>query len=238
MARWLVQLSGDRMDLEEFPRWFPDGEVSAIEENGAFFLVGLGFEVLPNAEAVLGEAVRTLDRFTAVISLIWPGLRKPAVSHVFREADEGKRDAFVFLSGGVSARSKVGAVAVSVGAPQQPPQRTQAQELLSRATGSPHLELALSLWADPMRSWPRLYRVLEEIEQHLGKHVDAAGLCPANQRERFTRTANTAEVSGSDARHATGKFVAPDNPMGLLEATGFVGQMLLSVLRSPCPKAI
>lgn len=50
MARWLVQLSGERMDLEEFPRWFPDGEVSAIEENEAFFLVGPAFEVLPNAE--------------------------------------------------------------------------------------------------------------------------------------------------------------------------------------------
>jgi hypothetical protein len=71
MARWLVQLSGDHMDLEEFPRWFPDGEVSAIEENGAFFLVGRAFEALPNAEAVLGEAVRTLDLFTAVLSLMW-----------------------------------------------------------------------------------------------------------------------------------------------------------------------
>lgn len=219
------------MDLEEFPRWFPDGDVFAIEENETFFLLGSAFEVLPNAEAVLSEAVRALDQFTAVISLLWPSLRKPAASHVFRETDEGKRNAFVFLSGSISGRSKVHAVAVSVGAPQQPPQRTQAQELLRRASGSPHLEVALSLWADPMRSWPRLYRVLEEIEQHLGKRVDAAGLCPANQRERFTRTANTAEVSGSDARHATGKFVAPGNPMNLTEATKFVGQLVLSVLR-------
>lgn len=73
--------------------------------------------------------------------------------------------------------------------------------------------------------------MLEEIEQHLAKRVDPAGLCPANQRERFTRTANTAEVSGSDARHATGKFVAPDNPMNLPEATEFVRQILLGVLR-------
>ncbi len=231
MARWLVQLSGDHMDLEEFPRSFPDGDVFAIEENGAFFLVGPAFEVLPNAEAVLGEATRALDHFTAVISLLWPSLRKPAASHVFRETDEGKRDAFVFLSGSISGRSKVHAVALSVGARPQQPQRTQAQELLGRASGSPHLGVALSLWADPTRSWPRLHRVLEEIEQHLGNRVDAAGLCPAAQRERFTRTANTAEVSGSDARHATGRFVAPSNPMSLPEATKFVGQMLLSVLR-------
>ena len=233
MARWLVQLSGERADLEEFPRWFPDGEVSAIEENEAFFLVGPALEDLPNAEAVLGEAVCALDRFTAVISLIWPSLRKPTASHVFREADGGRRDVIVFLSAGLSMRSKMHAVVESVGETQQKPQRTQAQELLRRATGSPHLELALSLWADQMRSWPRLYRIMEEIEQHLGKHVDAAGLCAANLREQFTRTANTAEVSGPDARHATGKFVAPNNPMSLPEATEFLRQMLLIVLRLP-----
>jgi len=231
MARWLVQLCGERFDLEEFPRWFPDGEVSAIEENDAFFLVGPAFEILPNAEAVLGEAVRALDQFTAVISLLWPSLRKPTVSHVIREADGGRRDAFVFLSASASGRSKVHAVLGSVGETQQKPQRTQAQELLRRATGSPHLELALSLWADQMRSWPRLYRIMEEIEQHLGKPVDAAGLCSANQRKRLRTTANTAEVAGADARHATGKFDAPNNPMSLPEATEFLGQMLLSVLR-------
>ncbi len=230
MARWLVQLSGDRMDLEEFPRWFPDGEVFAIEENGTFYLMGDAFETLPNAEAVLGEAVRALDRFTAVISLLWPSLRKPTASHVIRETDEGNRGVYVFLSDGISARAKAGAV-LSGGAPHPPPRPTQAQEMLRRAIRSPHLEVALSLWADRMRSWPRLYRILEEIERHLSKTVDVAGLCSATQRARFTRTANTAEVSGADARHATGRFVPPANPMSLSEAAEFVGQMLLSVLR-------
>lgn len=230
MARWLVQLSGDPFDLEEYPRCFPDGDVFAIEENGNFFLVGGAFEVFSSAEAVLSEAVRVLDRFSAVISLLWPSLRKATATAVLRETEEGKRSAFAFPAG-VSARSKVGAVAVSVGAPPEPPQPTQAQELLRRATGNQHLELALSLWADPIRSWPRLYCVVEEVEQHLGKGVHAAGLCSGGERERFRRTANSAEVSGTDARHATGKFDAPKNPMNLAEATRFVEQVLLGVLR-------
>src|SRR5688572_32513 len=128
MARWLVQLSGERMDLEEFPRWFPDGDVYAVEENGAFFLVGPMLEGLPDAQAVLNEAVRVLDGFAAVISLLWPSLKKPTASHVFRETDEGKRNAYVFLTGAASARAKVHAVGVSVGGPLHPPQRTRAQD--------------------------------------------------------------------------------------------------------------
>ena len=54
MSRWLVQLSGERMDLEEFPRWFPDGDIYAIEENGTFFFVGSALEALPDSEAVRG----------------------------------------------------------------------------------------------------------------------------------------------------------------------------------------
>jgi hypothetical protein len=52
---------------------------------------------------------------------------------------------FAFLSAGLSMRSKVYAFVGSVGVTQQKPQRTQAQELVRRATGSPHLELVLSL---------------------------------------------------------------------------------------------
>jgi hypothetical protein len=230
MARWLVELSGEPFDLEEYPRQFPDGDVFVIEENGTFFLAGRAFEVLSTPDAILSEAVRALDRFSAVISLLLPSLKKATATSVFRETDDGSRSVFVFPSG-VSARSKAGAVGVCIGAPPQPPQPTQAQELLRRATGNPHLERALSLWADPIRSWPRLYCVIEEVERHLGKRVDAAGLCSGGQRERFRRTADSAEVSGADARHAAGKFDPPKNPMNLAEATRFVEQVLLGVLR-------
>jgi len=93
MARWLAELRGDRMDLEEFPEWFPNGEIFAVEEAGRFYLVGPALDALHDADDVLKAATGALDRFTAVILL----------------------------------------------------------------------RVALSLWADPLRSWRRLNRVLEEI---------------------------------------------------------------------------
>lgn len=231
MARWLVQLSGDRIDLEEFPRWFPDGDVFAIEENGTFFLVGPSFERLPDAAAVRNEAFHSIERFTGVICLLWPNLKKPLATHVVRETEEGTRNTTIFMAtGAISARSKAAAVTVFVsGAPLQP-QPTRAQELLRQAKGHAHLETALSLWADPTRSWPRLYRILEEVEQHMGHRVDVVGHCPARQRERFARTANAAEASGPDGRHAAGRYAAPSRPMTLPEAVEFVGRMLLTAL--------
>jgi hypothetical protein len=76
MARWLVQLVGEHMDLAEFPRCFPDGHIFALEENGNFYLTGQAFEVLGNVEAVRQEASRALDRFAGVNSLLWPNWNK------------------------------------------------------------------------------------------------------------------------------------------------------------------
>lgn len=61
MARWLVQLSGERMDLEEFPRNFPVGNVFAVEENETFYLVGPEFEARADVDAVQREANYALD---------------------------------------------------------------------------------------------------------------------------------------------------------------------------------
>jgi hypothetical protein len=58
MARWLVQLEGYQFDLEEFPNWFPDGDVYAIEENGSVYLVGPAFEGLLKDSQVYKTALQ------------------------------------------------------------------------------------------------------------------------------------------------------------------------------------
>ena len=78
---------------------------------------------------------------------------------------------------------------------------------MNRATGKPNLDQALKVWADPMRTWPRLYRLLEEIEGHLGKSANAAGLCSGKERTRFRQTAESPEVAGVDARQASGNSI-------------------------------
>jgi len=235
MTRWLVQLEGEHSDLEEFPRWFPDGDIYAIEENNSVYLVGSAFEKFSEAGHVHEAALQAVDELSAVIKLLWSSFRPPKVGHVFREDADGKRNGFVFLTGSITVRAKARATLTVSGAGQNQKTPTQAQTLLSGSRTNVHLRTAMSIWADPLRTWPRLYRVLEEIERYLEKEdVHDAGLCSRHQRERFTRSANDAEISGKDARHALGKpgkSKPPKDPMNLSEATTFIGGLLQAVLR-------
>jgi len=154
MARWLVQLEGALYDLDEYAFWFPNGSVFAIQEKGEFFLAGPDLEACSTPDDVLKTARHALDRFTAVILLLSASLRKPTACQVFREEDDGTRNGMIFVTGSAAGRSK----ARGVLSPQLPNQLTSAQTLLAKAAGKPHLEEALSVWADPVRTWPRLYR--------------------------------------------------------------------------------
>ena len=166
-----------------------------------------------------------------MISLLWNAFRKPTIGQVIHEDDTGRQSAYVFVSGIASGRSKVSAVLVDATGTAPKPTTTQAQDLLAVAKASPRLGEALSVWADPVRTWGRLYRVMEEIEQHFRKPVDQVGLCSDAELVRFRRTANTAESSGIDARHASGLFEPPPDPMSLEEGTSFVAQLLEKALR-------
>lgn len=86
-------------------------------------------------------------------------------------------------------------------------------------------------WADPVRTWPRLYRFVEELEEHLGGHVDKFKFCSYTKRGRFRLSANSAEVAGKDARHGTGIKPAPAKPMSLDEAVTFVRKLIEDTLR-------
>jgi len=231
MSRWLIQLHGEEMDLEELPKWFPKGEVYAIEKNGTYYLTGPAFDAANNADAILELGRDSLDEFSAIISLLWKSFQKPTIAHVAHEDESGAKSAYVFLSGIASGRSKMGGVLVDASGNTSAPETTQAQDLLSAAKRSSHLREALAVWGDPIRTWGRLYRVMEEIESHFQKPVDKAGLCSEAERTRFTRTANTAEAAGLDARHGSRRFDPPSKPISLEEGASFISSLLERSLR-------
>lgn len=232
MSRWLVQLEGEPFDTSEFAFWFPTGDICAVSEGDHTYLTGPVLDGLEHSTTVHETAAIQLEALYAVIHVLDPGVHRPGLGTVWREDDDGQRHGYAFMSGVASGRSKVRASISAVGEDPNLSRDTQAQEMLKASRSDRRLTVALSLLAIPNASWPHLYRTLEEIESFLGRKVSAAGICSDNERERFTRSANSAEVAGNHARHRFGKFVPPENPMSLNEAGSFMRLLVQTALRA------
>lgn len=237
MARWLIKIDGEWIDVEEFPHRFPDGNLYAIQKDNGVYLTGPEFEALPGAEQVRSHAMAALEEMAAVISLFWPALRKPVIGNVQREDDHGGVSNWVFVPGAViRVKASLDMVVIrSDGAREsvrtEDVRPTEAQRLLAASRTTRNLRGALVLWIAAEPAWWSLYRIVEDLERHLGTSISKAGLCSDKERTLFRRSANSAEASGLGARHAAGNTVPPTHPMTLEVATVFVRGLLGNVLR-------
>lgn len=116
-----------------------------------------------------------------------------------------------------------------------------------------HFDMAFRLWSDKSRTWPILYRIMEDVASGLrlagkmsgGNELFDGELLHANgvihsvaDFHRFRYSACEARVAGRDARHAEGRNSPPrevkklPNPeMSHSEAVSFVGETLLQLLK-------
>ena len=225
MTRWQVELLGEAYDLEELPYFFATGEICCLVEDGTFFLIAQAFEGQQEPSQVHAMAESLVDDITGAMATHIGRYPRPRVGPVHERGTDGQTKKHYFLKAErstVYSRSSLGA------APDGP---TYPQLFVRAGQRSRHLRHAMLIWADPNRTWPRLYRILEEVQQHLGTDPYRRSLCAKSEQKRFERTAHSAEVAGKDARHALGRNEPPTNPMTLEEAVHFVGSVLQGAVK-------
>lgn len=220
---WSVELIGKSSDLVDFTLWFPDEPAKVVANGDRFFLEGELFEKILDHGDVRIIAEERLKLMRAAIKLGCGGLSSyPAVGTIYRLDNLGLRHAF---SPGVNLTVKIGIEVRSFNDSNQRP--TALQKRVESSTKNESLHAAMILWADDNRSWPRLYRILEEIEHALGgRKVHEAGLTSKALRECFTQTANHHETAGADSRHGPKGWKPPKKPMSIRDAQAFIATLL------------
>lgn len=90
--------------------------------------------------------------------------------------------------------------------------RPELHLLISKALDSRQLEWLLGFDPERQDSWTELYKVFEAIKADAGELIYKR--VEKKELKRFTRTANSPDVLGREARHGQlGKEVPPKNPM-------------------------
>lgn len=226
MPRYLVQLTAPLAELAELREWFQSGDVRLIEKDGSTFLTGPALEAIDNpfeAQRIAGDAVAD---FATIAEVCMGHLNSPEIAGYFVEDASGRvRQEFFVQPANILQFGRV--------KQRQPnPVGTTFQErLLQAAHASLHLRTATRLWARPKRSWPRLYRIFEELENHMRGPLPRFSICSESDRTQFKRSANNADVAGDDSRHSHGANPPPPIPMSHSSAEAFVGSCLRDTIR-------
>lgn len=227
--KWMVELLGREEDLIDFTRWFPDEPAKVIRERNSFFLTGSLFRDFVEHTDVRSAAENEADLMAASVKLNCSGLSlRPEIGAVYRIDNNGARHAFAPV---VNLGVKVGIeVRVFYGQDQRP---TTMQRCVTISRQNKSLQMAMILWADSSRTWPRLYRILEEVENAVNtQRLYKRKLTSKSEYERFKQSANCHEIAGIDSRHGPKGHQPPRNPMTIAEAERFIGTILGRALSS------
>lgn len=211
MPRWIIQLVGERFDLEDLPKWFHDDSLKVELRGDEYFLSSARLVDLSKARDVLHAALDIVAQVNGSIRLWHRNHRPVAVGAVYREHENGRRDAFAFIEG-VEART---GIATKFGP-------APLARWLRLAESRPNVKSVLSTLHDGQQSWAELYNVFEVIQWDVGGDMISRGWTTQAEGDRFTGTANSFELTGMKGRHAGRRMSPPRKPMSPEEAQTFV----------------
>jgi len=235
MPNWLVRLRGEKFDLEDLPSLLRSPEHTVIEEDGSYYLKSSDFDSFSSADDVRKCAIKIIDWLNGAMKLRSPNFRSVFEDGVTFINEDGKRHHYVYLKGTIAARTKVSAeLTTSNGTLQVAPQPSDVESWLSLAKRDKAVADAFHFFGF-RRDWFNLYKVYEIIRDDVGGEVKLKekNWVPNKYLKNFTRTAQSREAIGDDARHASEKPAPPEkNPMTRKEAESLIRKLLRDWLSS------
>jgi hypothetical protein len=230
MRQWLARLRGEKFDLQELPKLFDSADITVTEEDGNYYLKSAKFTNLANAEEVLTVAAEIVDTINDVLFFHLGNFRPAEIDAVTEVHEDGSRHHRVFLKGSVTPRSRVSIAHLTItdanGNVVESEQSGVAATLMDAAGKYRAVADALHFYRNS--DWGSLYKVFEIIRDDVGGNrcLIQRGWVSKRVLSRFTRTAQSRDAIGDEARHASKKFTPPRHPMVLSEVRGVIRSIL------------
>jgi hypothetical protein len=232
--RWKVRLTGVESGLEDLSDSFTD-DPEVFEDDGNYFLWSSRFEDLDEASDVQGSAeriVRLIRNFGAQDSL-W--VEELAASHIHEILNDGTELVSVFAEGETVKMSAGPARATSTsedGTGETCFPADQTYEWTQLALEDEKVEEVVDL-LDRGDDWVNLYRIYELIQDNIegDQNIVDRSWWSSGEENQFTRTANSRDAIGDDARHGDEQTGSPSDPMTHQEAKRLIDTLIDNWLR-------
>jgi hypothetical protein len=222
-GKWLLQLAGDPVDLEELATRLVSGEVTILKKGTQYFLSASAFQDLSGVDEVRENGIRLLASINGIAKLYGWCWEQVQESGIYFEHDDGHRDISVLLHNDLKIRCRLLPPTITGGVSAPPPYEAVRKMVLDQIPDK-RIALVLDLWGSDSK-WATLYKIFKCIEEDIGETNQQKGWITKADAECFTRTANSTAI-GKEARHASFKFEPPRDPMTHQKATDLIAHLL------------
>lgn len=242
MTEWLVELKGERLDLQYLSRQLSSEEWSVSDKEGRYYLRSARFNSLTDARDVLDDAAEFLAVINGLANVQSSDFHAVELAGIAR-VEEGEKPPTQFLfPKSISARigmygeltaRKLGDTGDTTDSQRQP---TVLESWLAIADQDPKVRKALRILGSQENNWGTLRKVYEVLEGDAGQPTKIAkyGWADVEEIKRFIESASDPDASGDDAVHGYTKRPLHFSPMSLSEARSFIRDLLEKWIRSKC----
>ncbi len=225
MTQWLAQLQGYDTDLRALQEILSSHDPVIVAEQGKFYLKSKDWDRLEEEPEVRNKAKGFLESLDRAAHLHFRDTGPLAIDSIVRIDDDGKRRRYTTEE--VSFEMRVGLRASRIDDQQM---ETDEEHSIIKTLRASQLiaPVATALRYFRNADWGSLYKAYEIVKSQVGgdkRIVENAWLTMSSIR-RFRHTAQSAEVLKDEARHASGKFERPPNPMSIHEARAVIGDLV------------
>ncbi|MBD1907234.1 hypothetical protein NDI37_08275 [Funiculus sociatus GB2-A5] len=216
--KWLVLLEGKESHLRSLTQLLRSPEWSVIKEEGSYYLSSSRFDLLTDDIEMYACATELLTLINGV-AMFYFGDFKPFTLDVIVRVDEnGKRHPEVLLS----AIWTIEGFGFDIEGDESEDFYQHPSDLETWATIADQdekVKKVFRIWTKREHDWVNLYKIYEVVQDDVGSRITEDGWATKKKTECFTRTAQSPDAIGDDARHGVEKSSQPPkSPMSLLEA--------------------
>lgn len=227
MVGWVIQLSGEKFDLEELPRLFTSEELKVLEKNGKYYLISNEFRTFTEASEVLKQAKKFIKLINGAVKISNSKFLSIRIGNVEKIEKNGRHMRYIFAeSGTYRIKGSENTILTKSGSNQeeQITKRTfTVESWVMQTKQDKNVAKVLSFWSAEKITWIDLYKILEVIEEDIGCKVYKRHWVSRKKTRLFEWTANCYRAIGEDARHGgEKKWIPPKKCMELSEAGSII----------------
>jgi hypothetical protein len=216
MKKTLIQLVGDQFDIQDLQNGLRTSDWRIVEETDGYYLTSDFLCSITDPKDIESKAKQIIDLLNGASSIINRNHKKIGTGSIIQMDEEGKRSIFVTINETIQIRARTNAIVLGKGVVvEEPP--SIIEDWLNIAQKHESVRDILHFFNEI--TWWNLYKVYEIINDDVGGQNPLYKLVPKTKLRLFTQAAQSRELLGDHARHASKKkYPAPTTPMTIDEA--------------------